>query len=66
MGSYLLFAIKMTGSRSKLVYKDLPQDDPKQRCPDLTRTKQVLNWSPKIPLEEGLKETIAYFKQLEC
>jgi UDP-glucuronate decarboxylase len=54
--------IKLTGSRSKLVFKPLPQDDPRQRQPDLAKAKAVLNWEPKVALEDGLKETIAYFK----
>jgi dTDP-glucose 4,6-dehydratase len=55
--------IKATGSRSKLVFKPLPQDDPKQRRPDITRARQWLKWEPKVPLSEGLKSTIAYFKK---
>jgi len=54
--------IKLTGSRSKLEFKPLPQDDPRQRQPDLAKAKAVLNWEPKVALEDGLKETIAYFK----
>jgi UDP-glucuronate decarboxylase len=54
--------IKLTGSRSKLIFKPLPQDDPRQRQPDLAKAKATLNWEPKIALEDGLKETIAYFK----
>ncbi len=53
--------IKLTNSRSKLVYKPLPQDDPMQRCPDITLAKKVLKWQPTINLEEGLKRTIDYF-----
>jgi len=53
-----------TGSRSELVYKPLPQDDPKQRCPDISRAKAALDWEPKIPLAEGLKRTISYFDAL--
>lgn len=49
-------------SKSKIVYKSLPSDDPKQRCPDITLAKEKLNWEPVIPLEEGLKKTIDYFK----
>lgn len=49
-------------SKSKIVYKDLPQDDPKQRKPDITLAKKELNWEPEIQLEEGLKKTIEYFK----
>ena len=54
--------IKLTGSRSKLIFKPLPEDDPRQRQPDLTKAKATLNWEPKVALEDGLKETIAYFK----
>jgi len=50
------------GSRSKLVYKELPQDDPRQRQPDITLAKKELGWTPTIKLEEGLRRTIAYFK----
>jgi UDP-glucuronate decarboxylase len=53
--------ISLTGSRSKLVFKPLPSDDPKQRQPDIGLAKQVLDWKPKVSLEVGLKETIAYF-----
>ena len=51
-------------SRSKIVYKDLPQDDPKQRQPDITLAKQKLSWEPKIGLDEGLGKTITYFRCL--
>ncbi|ADF50919.1 putative dNTP-hexose dehydratase-epimerase [Zunongwangia profunda SM-A87] len=54
--------LNITGSKSKLVFKDLPKDDPKQRQPDISRADKYLNgWKPKIQLEEGLKKTIAYF-----
>jgi UDP-glucuronate decarboxylase len=56
--------IKMTGSKSKLIFKPLPQDDPKQRQPDITLAKQKLKWEPKIKLDEGLKPTIEYFKKI--
>ena len=55
--------IKMTGSKSKLVFQDLPVDDPMQRKPDITKAKKLLNWEPKIKLEEGLVKTIAYFEE---
>jgi UDP-glucuronate decarboxylase len=55
--------IALTGSRSKLVYKPLPQDDPTQRKPDITLAAQKLFWLPKTDLEEGLKKTIAYFEK---
>ena len=54
--------IRATGSRSKIVFKPLPQDDPKQRRPDITRAKKILGWEPKVLLQKGLTDTIAYFK----
>jgi UDP-glucuronate decarboxylase len=56
--------IKLTNSRSKLIFKRLPKDDPQQRRPDITLAKEKLDWSPKIELEEGLKKTIDYFDKL--
>ncbi len=56
--------IELTGSRSKLVHRPLPVDDPVQRCPDIGRAKSILGWEPKVPLETGLKRTIAFFDQL--
>lgn len=55
---------KLTKSRSRIVHKPLPEDDPAQRQPDIRLAKKVLKWQPKVPLEEGLKQTIAYFKNL--
>lgn len=55
--------IKMTGTQSKIIYKPLPADDPTQRQPDITLAKKHLHWEPSVPLEEGLKETIDYFKK---
>jgi dTDP-glucose 4,6-dehydratase len=54
--------IRMTGSKSKIVYRDLPTDDPKQRRPDITRATTLLNWQPRVQLEEGLVKTIEYFR----
>jgi dTDP-glucose 4,6-dehydratase len=54
--------IRMTGSKSKIVYRDLPTDDPKQRRPDVTRATTLLSWEPRVPLEEGLVKTIEYFR----
>jgi len=54
--------LKLTKSKSKIVHKPLPSDDPKQRRPDITLAKKHLKWEPTIPLAEGLKKTIAYFK----
>jgi len=56
--------IKMTSSKSKIVFKDLPADDPKQRKPDISLANKELNWKPKIPLEEGLSRTIRYFDKV--
>ncbi|MEM9025781.1 MAG: UDP-glucuronic acid decarboxylase family protein [Verrucomicrobiota bacterium] len=54
--------IEVTGSKSKLVFHPLPQDDPMQRRPDISKAKEKLDWEPKIALREGLQETIAYFR----
>ena len=54
--------IKLVGSSSRIVYRPLPVDDPKQRQPDITRARTLLKWEPKVDLEEGLKKTIGYFK----
>lgn len=54
--------IQITGSKSRIVFKPLPQDDPKQRRPDITKAKQLLKWEPKVPFAEGMRRTIEYFK----
>lgn len=56
--------IKLTGTNQKVIYKDLPVDDPKQRKPDITKAKQILEWEPKINRAEGLRNTYEYFKKL--
>jgi dTDP-glucose 4,6-dehydratase len=56
--------IALTGTDQKVIYKDLPVDDPKQRQPDITKARQLLGWEPKIDRAEGLKRTYAYFKSL--
>ena len=56
--------LKLTGSKSKIVYEPLPQDDPKQRRPDISRAESLLDWRPKVPLREGLRHTITYFDRL--
>jgi dTDP-glucose 4,6-dehydratase len=56
--------IELSGSSSSIDYRPLPEDDPKVRQPDITKAKRVLdNWGPKVSLEDGLRSTIAYFKQ---
>jgi UDP-glucuronate decarboxylase len=56
--------IKLTSSKSKIVRKELPQDDPKVRKPDITLAKTKLGWEPNVKLDDGLKETINYFKKI--
>ena len=56
--------ISLTGTDQKIVFQDLPKDDPKQRKPDITRAKEILNWEPTVSREEGLKITYEYFKNL--
>ena len=56
--------IKLTGTDRKIVYQPLPQDDPKQRQPDITKAKELLSWEPKVSRAEGLKITYEYFKSL--
>ncbi len=57
--------LKITGSRSKIAFKELPVDDPKQRRPDITKARKLLKWEPRVSLEVGLKETIKYFKSFQ-
>ena len=54
--------IEISGSKSQIVYRPLPEDDPKVRKPDITRARTLLGWEPKVPLEQGLQSTLAYFK----
>jgi len=56
--------LRLTGSRSKLITRPLPVDDPKQRQPDITVAREALDWQPRVRLEDGLKETIAYFRRI--
>jgi dTDP-glucose 4,6-dehydratase len=58
--------IRMTGSKSRIVYRPLPTDDPKQRRPDITRARTLLHWEPKVELEQGLVKTIEYFRAKVC
>ena len=55
--------LKVTGSKSKLTFQPLPQDDPKQRCPDISKAKRILGWEPRVDLESGLRLSMDYFKQ---
>ena len=56
--------LALTGSSSKMVLRPIPEDDPRQRQPDITRAKAALDWAPQVALDEGLKRTIAYFDHL--
>jgi len=56
--------LKLSNSKSKIIYQSLPSDDPKQRQPNIDVAKTKLGWQPKVNLEDGLKETIAYFKRM--
>jgi dTDP-glucose 4,6-dehydratase len=56
--------VELTGTRSRIVYHDLPADDPKQRKPDITRARTLLGWEPKVPVRDGVSKTIAYFRAL--
>jgi nucleoside-diphosphate-sugar epimerase len=55
----------MTGSQCPIEFHPLPQDDPKQRQPDISKARAVLGWEPKVPLEEGMRHTIEYFQSRE-
>ncbi len=54
----------MTGSSSEIVFRPLPQDDPKRRCPDIGLARRTLGWEPEVSLEQGLEKTILYFDRL--
>ena len=56
--------VKLAGTKQKIIYKDLPQNDPLQRQPDITLAKKILDWEPKVDRHEGMKRTYAYFKGL--
>jgi dTDP-glucose 4,6-dehydratase len=57
---------EMTGAKSEIVFEPLPEDDPKQRRPDITKARTLLGWEPRVPLEQGLRETVAYFNGLSA
>ena len=56
--------IDLTGSRSRIVHRPMPQDDPRQRRPDISKAHDILGWAPRMPIKEGLKRTITYFEEL--
>jgi UDP-glucuronate decarboxylase len=55
--------LKIVAGKNPIIFKPLPQDDPKQRRPDISKARKILKWEPKVNLEEGLKKTISWFKQ---
>ena len=57
------YILRLTKSRSTLMFRPLPEDDPRQRCPDISKAGALLDWSPKVSLEEGLGRTIDYFRR---
>jgi len=59
------YILKLTGSRSKIVFEPLPEDDPKQRKPDITKATEVLGWKPLVGLEDGLRQTVEYFRRVQ-
>ena len=64
MGEIAKLILKLTGSGSRIEYQPLPADDPRVRRPDIRRAKALLEWEPKVELEDGLRKTIEYFRQL--
>jgi UDP-glucuronate decarboxylase len=64
IGQLAELVVAQTGSSSKIIYRPLPRDDPKQRCPDIGFAQQHLGWNPRVELRQGLAKTIAYFEQL--
>jgi len=56
--------LQITGSKSKIIFKPLPNDDPLQRCPDTTKAERIINWKPVVDLDDGLKETVKYFESI--
>jgi len=64
IGDFAEEIVKLTGTTQKVIYKPLPQDDPKQRQPDITKAREILGWEPKVSRAEGLKITYEYFKSL--
>jgi len=55
--------IRLTGTRSRIVFRPLPEDDPMQRCPDITLARETFAWEPRVGLDDGLRETVAYFRR---
>jgi len=58
------YVLRLTNSKSKLLHLPLPEDDPKQRKPDISLAEENLNWTPRVCLEDGLRETVSYFEKM--
>lgn len=58
--------LRLTGSKSRIIHEPLPQDDPKQRQPDISKARRILGWEPKVPLDDGLRQTIEYFRNVQA
>ena len=58
--------LRFTGSKSRIIHEPLPQDDPKQRQPDISKARRLLGWEPKVPLDDGLRQTIEYFRNVQA
>jgi dTDP-glucose 4,6-dehydratase len=66
IGEFAKTIIDMTGSSAGVVHHDLPVDDPKQRRPDISKAKRILGWSPAVSLEEGMRLTVEYFREMHA
>jgi nucleoside-diphosphate-sugar epimerase len=66
VGEIAQMVIELCGGESELVHEPLPEDDPKRRCPDITRAREVLDWEPRVPAREGLKKTLSWFAERQA
>jgi nucleoside-diphosphate-sugar epimerase len=66
VGEIAQMVIELCGGESELVHEPLPEDDPKRRCPDITRAREGLGWEPRVPAREGLKKTLSWFAERQA
>jgi len=64
IGQFAEKVVELTGSRSRITYHPLPEDDPKQRRPDISKARRLLGWEPEVQIEDGLRQTIDYFREI--